>query len=180
MNDIHRPDAHISSVMMEGYVLGQLTEREREQVDAHLLTCYACLQLLMTTEPVLDPHIRHPDLSGLERQVISKLHATERRRRRPRLRWLQRSSMQYTIAASITLVLCFSGTFSNIATTLAELEMDAAIKHQETIFRTPSEPDSRAESWSEQMVNRTGSWLDNLKASRFEHVKQGEAGRFDD
>jgi anti-sigma factor RsiW len=172
MNGTQGQHSHISPAVMQGYVLGQLSETEREQAEAHLLSCDECLHLFMNTEPMLAPHIQHPNLPGLERQVINKLHAADRRRGRPSLRWLQRSSVQYTIAASITLVLYFSGTFANIATKLAELEMNATIEHQDRILQSPSLPaDSQQASWSEQMVSRTGSWLDSLKASRFDQDK---------
>lgn len=178
MNDTRRHDDHIPPSMMKDYVLGQLNGHEREQVDAHLMACDACLQLFITTEPALDPQVRHPDLPRLESQVISRLRRAYRRRRRPRWRWLQRSSVQYTIAASITLVLYFSGTFSGIATTLMELERHEALKHEESMLLSPSAADQRRESWSEQMVSRTGSWLDSLKSARFDQVKKGEAGRY--
>jgi hypothetical protein len=171
MNGTQGQHPHISPAVMQGYVLGQLSETEREQVEAHLLSCNECLHLFIQTEPMLAPHIQHPNLPGLERQVINKLHAADRTRSRPSLRWLKGTSVQYTIAASITLVLYFSGTFANIANKLAELEMNATIEYQERFLQSPSIPDLQQASWSEQMISRTGTWLDSLKASRFDQDK---------
>lgn len=163
-------DAHITHTMMERYVLGQLSEDERERIDEHLLTCDRCLQQLMEAEPLLDPQVQlsETDLHRLEERVISKLHADRKKPVRHPVRWLQRASVQYAIAASITLILFISGAFSNVALKLAELEMRAAVEqrssqHPSTILNPASQ-----ESWSEQLINRTGDWLDRLKAYRFD------------
>lgn len=81
-----------------------------------------------------------------------------------RVSWIQRPAWQYTIAASITLLLLASGTLAGFSQSLEKLD--------ESRVAMPSQSDidiawNESPSWSEQLVNRTGSWLDGIQASRF-------------
>lgn len=81
-----------------------------------------------------------------------------------RISWIQKPAWQYTIAASITLLLLASGALAGFSQSLEKLD--------ESNVAMPSPSDignawSDGPSWSEQLVNRTGSWLDGIQESRF-------------
>jgi hypothetical protein len=175
---------HISAEDMRRYANGTLGEADRERVDAELLECGQCLELLMN---VMDGESRRgddearerplPDLQAMEDRVIAELMLAESSKppvlRRPailsksdakRVSWIQRSGWQYTIAASITLLLLASGALAGFSQSLEKLD--------ESKLAMPSQSEidnawSNQPSWSEQLVNRTGGWLDGIQASRF-------------
>ena len=142
---------HISEVEFEHYIQGRMTAESREQIELHLIECEACLRQFIEVETAMNLALPLPDMNVLEDRVISQL-AREHPASSPsrRIRWSVCPAVHYFIAASITLFLLSNGTFSDIAEKLAELEQREA-----------------AESWSDQMVNKAGTWLDELKESRF-------------
>ncbi|CAM4367330.1 hypothetical protein L1N85_22590 [Paenibacillus alkaliterrae] len=141
-----------------------------------------------------ETQLAFPDMQRIEERVVSQLLRVGKPEQRPflisletnktitaiaaqekpyrRSNWLQHPVTQYTIAASITLLLLASGTFASFSQKLAELDLEVeAGAEQHTLQPHPSisavPADKPSESWSEKMVNQTGSWLDGLQAIRF-------------
>ncbi|MCA0758264.1 hypothetical protein KP806_24725 [Paenibacillus sp. N4] len=86
--------------------------------------------------------------------------------------WLQHPVTHYTIAASVTLLLLGSGTFASFSQKLAEhdIQLMASEERSQPPHQPPAAPanvESRTVSWSDKMVNQTGTWLDGLQALRF-------------
>ncbi|WP_054025885.1 hypothetical protein [Bacillus sp. FJAT-28004] len=186
---------HISPDQMFRYVNDRLIEAERVPVEQHLAACDFCLQLFITAietaEGDLQPADTHltnvrltpiPDMERLEKRVVEQLrdeqeqyHIDAKQHVAPntlqekprRLRtWLQHPVTHYTIAASITLLLLASGTFASFSQKLAQLDMNENAQ-QDISPNPPVSASEHTESWSDRIVDQTGSWLDGLKASRF-------------
>jgi hypothetical protein len=184
---------HISTEVMRGYARGTLGEAERARVDDEMLVCDRCLALFMSMlgdeadaggpGSEMQPM---PDLSAMEEKVIAQLAGSSERQvkvpvpmpksaamkpveprrrsmeRRPTL--MQRPVVQYTIAASVTLLLLASGALADFTRGLEKLD--------ESQLAMPAQPDAenawRVEpTWSDELVQRTGSWLEGIQASRF-------------
>jgi hypothetical protein len=186
---------HIPQHRMNQYVNDSLTEIDRAEVERHLDGCDFCLGLFMAAMASpgdegsisfqggdSESRIPLPDMALLEQRVIGLLmseqglHDAEasapgipaaKQEKPPRLRtWLQHPVTHYTIAASITLLLLFSGTFATFSQKLAQLDMNENM--QESIPPKPQAGnDKYSESWSDKIVDQTGTWLDGLKATRF-------------
>jgi hypothetical protein len=166
---------HISAEVMQGYVSGTIGESDRQRVDAELLHCEQCLGLLMSIMEgewsggaAEERGLPLPNLQAMEDRVIAELNKpnpqSQSKSEVHRVSWIQRPAWQYTIAASITLLLLASGTLAGFSQSLERLdESRVAMPSQSDIDKAWSE----APSWSEQLVNRTGSWLDGIQASRF-------------
>jgi hypothetical protein len=149
------------------------------------MECEQCLGLLMrmlesesNSGAGEERAVPLPDLQAMEDRVIAELKQAELAeppmslrstlQSKPaaarRVSWIQRPAWQYTIAASITLLLLASGALAGFSQSLEKLD--------ESRVAMPSQSDidnawSNGPSWSEQLVNRTGSWLDGIQASRF-------------
>lgn len=77
--------------------------------------------------------------------------------------WLQHPAAQYTIAASITLMLLATGALTGFSEKLQQLdETDFAKPPYSADVAWEAEP-----TWSERMVSRAGNWLDGVQALRF-------------
>ncbi|MHA6482022.1 hypothetical protein ACX1C1_08965 [Paenibacillus sp. strain BS8-2] len=175
---------HIAEEDMRKYASGTLRGAERERVDAELLHCRQCLELFMS---MLESETNRADTEerglplsdwqALEERVIEELKLAEPAKlsasHRPavqqkpaarRVPWIQKPAWQYTIAASITLLLLASGALAGFSQSLEKLdESRVAMPSQSDIDKAwENQP-----SWSEQLVNRTGGWLDGIQASRF-------------
>ncbi len=191
-----KPDSHISAPIMTGYIRNELSEAERERVDRQLASCESCLSLFMQQledqltdqeEPCL-LHAQQPDMSALEDRVIAALHregqqqsvhsqrlvaerinTSSAMRRRRHL--LQHPAAQYVIAASITLLLLGSGSFSALSQRLAAHDEKVARSEHELQplepFDSATEREWTSPSWSERMVEQTSSWLDGLQSLRY-------------
>ncbi|MCU6710718.1 hypothetical protein M6D81_18670 [Paenibacillus sp. J5C_2022] len=80
--------------------------------------------------------------------------------------WLQHPAAHYTIAASITLMLLASGAFAGLSEKLRELDMASGnVPGYEAVHEPQEIPEP---SWSERMLNRTGSWIDRIQSARFQ------------
>ena len=179
---------HVSPDQMLRYVSDSQTGAGRMQVEQHLAACDSCLQLFIAVmeSNEAEPMLPMPDMELMEERVVAQLiseqilhHEAEHqmkhgmRQEKPRrYTWLQHPAAHYTIAASITLLLMVSGTFASFSQKLAELDVNFSanenvnVQHDEP----PKQPElsaKQSESWSERIVNQTGSWLDGLQATRF-------------
>lgn len=156
---------HMSADQMEDYIRGRMSGQARGLAEMHLENCDHCIQLFMTVESRCSGEVPLPDMKLLEQRVIAQL--SERPTPPRRSYWLQRSAVQYAIAASITLLLLGSGTFTSFAEKLARMEWDAMVSQQQQAQVPPAPQRTEPESWSDQWVDKTGFWLDGLKAARF-------------
>jgi anti-sigma factor RsiW len=181
-------DGHISATVMDDYIRNELSDMERERVESRLAECELCLELFMGLLEAVEatgaeayPDAPLPDMQQLEDRVITALYPEQKEqmakqppassgvRRRPHL--LQHPAAQYAIAASITLLLLGSGSFSTISQRLAAHDQEVA----RTDVRPPAierfDPAKSGEwsspSWSDRMVDQTSSWLDGLQSLRY-------------
>ncbi|WP_139990676.1 hypothetical protein [Paenibacillus paridis] len=172
---------HVSPVQMLAYLKDRLPEADREQVERELTACDECLQLFigMMESAENEPLSSQPDFAQMERRVVAQLISEQEpleqegkaekagqasRKNSARLRlWLQHPATHYTIAASITLLLLASGTFASFSQKLAQLDLS---EHEQVAVPPPA-VGRPSISWSDKIVDQTGSWLDGLKASRF-------------
>ncbi|MDQ6420168.1 hypothetical protein RB620_12035 [Paenibacillus sp. LHD-117] len=187
---IGKQSEHITKVDMQRYASGTLAEAERGRVDAELLGCEECLRLFMSVldgeagagEADTAVNARHelpmPDMRALEDKVVAGLmlaeaggatgidkpRASNAGQNTRRSSWIQNPVAQYTIAASITLLLLASGALAGFSERLGKLdENNVAMPPQTSVDSAWT----KGPSWSDQLVNRTGSWLDGIQASRF-------------
>ncbi|MGO4549032.1 zf-HC2 domain-containing protein [Paenibacillus sp. 2TAB23] len=186
---------HIAQDQMILYVKDMLTGVERSEAEQHLAGCDLCLKLLMdaiawSEEEELSASFAEdsvsrlilPDMALLEQRVVGQLMEELRQEeavpskqdsseakleKAPRLRtWLQHPVTHYTIAASITLLLLISGTFASFSQKLVQHDLNE--NRQQIVEPKPEAGDNKySESWSDRIVDQTGSWLDSLKATRF-------------
>lgn len=128
-----------------------------------------------------------PDLAAMEERVVAELKRTEMRKpnskgvteatsaparpvrtsRKPsagRMSFIQRPAVQYAIAASITLLLLASGALAEFTRGLEKLGESHTAKPAQTDIDIAW---NNQPSWSDQLVDRTGNWLDGIQASRF-------------
>ncbi|WP_138756116.1 zf-HC2 domain-containing protein [Paenibacillus sinopodophylli] len=186
-------DEHLSQGPMILYIADKLTDIERSEIELHMEACEHCLQMFMTELEASETEeqgaasgdtglsqVMLPDMNLMEKRIVSLLLgeqqqdeavepilSTARQEKRPKLRsWLQHPVAHYTIAASITLLLLFSGTFSSFSQRLAQFDMDENAQ-QATKPQPNTGKDNHSESWSNRLVDQTGTWLDGLKAARF-------------
>ncbi|WP_028609498.1 hypothetical protein [Paenibacillus harenae] len=173
---------HVTLEEMKHYVQGLLAEPERERIDQRLVECEACLALFMTVNGSEEAGAGGglPDMLQLEQRVVSRLMNEQRLERERKTAseqlivshakasrrgtWLQHPAVQYTIAASVTLMLLGSGTFAAFSQRLEERDLLESRAHH-PVANSPIT--GQAESWSDRMVSQTGSWLDGLQALRF-------------
>lgn len=114
--------------------------------------------------------ITHHELDGIRQEPVSSavkaVQPTPSRTTPPRRRTLlQHPVAQYTIAASVTLLLIGTGTFTDLSDKLLKLDRQAVVQPL-----PPAASESEAlytESWSDRMVDRTGAWLEGIRASRY-------------
>lgn len=181
---------HISPDQMFCYVNDALNEVERMQAELHLTACDSCLQLFIAIMESTENEVflPSPDMELMEERVVAQLvseqvlhsenaeqplKTSEVKQKPRRLRqWLQHPATHYTIAASITLLLLASGTFASFSQKLAQLDVNLNVNINVNVQPTepPMQPESttkQSESWSDKMVNQTGSWLDGLQATRY-------------
>ncbi|MFX3634655.1 MAG: zf-HC2 domain-containing protein [Candidatus Pristimantibacillus sp.] len=183
---------HIETSMMERYVTDQLSEQDREQVETHMATCDPCIERFMTAMAAVEasgssegceaarlsiPLIELPDMERLGRRVSEKLFAEQGQssdtpiavvvQERPlrRRSWLQHPATHFTAAAAITLLLLGTGTFNGISERLTEIEQERLTENQpEQSLVTPNQ---QGPSWSDRMVDRTTSWINEMQNNRF-------------
>lgn len=183
----------ITAEQMKLYVRGLLPEGERIQVEQQIEASDACLELFIAAvesegadaaQTVQNPKMLLPDMELLEERVVSQLMAEQQQQKLDRAdgirsvptiveqeksfrrsSWMQHPATHYTVAASITLLLLGSGTFVSFSQKLAQLDLDANAHKSIPPISAPA--DVQTESWSDKIVDQTGSWLDGLQAIRF-------------
>lgn len=184
---------HISPDQMIRYVKGTLAGADRVRVEQQMTACDCCLKHFIAAvesseneaESVFSSHVNEPqlpDMKLLEQHVVAQLLSEERihqaradgirtpsilLKKSSRLRvLLQHPVTHYTIAASITLLLLVSGTFASFSQKLAQLDMNENVQ-QAVNPSPPIAAGKHSESWSDKIVDQTGSWLDGLRATRY-------------
>lgn len=186
----------INSDQMKRYVLGLLPEDEQLQIEQQIQASDACLELFMAMVETVEVEAAltldetkplSPDMERLEQRVVSQLLSEQKamvpielvqkeklsqapkqvahEKSYRRTTWLQHPATHYTIAASITLLLLGSGTFSSFSQKLAQIDLDANVQKPKPSISVPV--DEKSESWSDKIVDQTGSWLDGLQKIRF-------------
>jgi anti-sigma factor RsiW len=179
---------HITPDQMFCYVNDALKEVERMQVEQHLTACDTCLQLFIAIMESTENEAFLPplDMELMEDRVVAQLVSeqvlqseqaeqpikTSAKKPHRLYQWLQHPATHYTIAASITLLLLASGTFASFSQKLAQLDVNLNVNVNVNVkpAEPPKQPEStteRSESWSDKMVDQTGSWLDGLRETRY-------------
>ncbi|MFC0523552.1 hypothetical protein ACFFGV_08130 [Pontibacillus salicampi] len=125
---------------LKDYAEQNVAEWEQMEIEHHLLDCTHCLEEYLamlndTAPPGLSSSFTTQTIERVEKQYP----ALQRKGRRK-----NRSLLHYMMAAGLTLVLMMSGVFDRI--------MDSI---------EPASSHNRS-SVSEQMVERTSSWIDHL------------------
>ncbi|MGI2296421.1 hypothetical protein [Paenibacillus sp. GXUN7292] len=176
--------AHTTAVELQRFINGQLLQLDRrEAVEEHLQQCETCLQLFMQELEANDHQIAETDWAALENNVIAAIDAeavtaaigesqqlaasTEQAayskpsvsNRRRRL-WLSLPIVQYSIAASITLLLLATGVLSGLSQQVGDLA-----EHAKDNRYKESEP--MVQTWSDEMVSKASRWLDGLHQYRY-------------
>lgn len=184
---------HISPEQMIRYVNGTLAGAERVRVEQQMTACDCCLKHFIAAvelsedeaESVFPSRVNEPqlpDMELLEQRIVARLLSEEGilqaqadvlrtssvlQKKSPRLHaWLQHPVTHYAIAASITLLLLVSGTFASFSQKLALLDMSENVQ-QAVLTNPPIAAGKHSESWSDRIVDQTGSWLDGLRAARY-------------
>lgn len=166
-----KASGHLTIEQWRSYIHNEMTLSEREKADQELAVCEDCLQLLMialeesehSEEPSL-PEMKMPDMIRIEDRVITELSKPPMIVRQPKRRgsWLQHPATHYTLAASITLLLMATGALTGFSEKLQHLEEMEPEAHTIGAEWTPSDP-----SWSDQLVDKAGSFFDDVQAWRF-------------
>lgn len=144
---------HEWRVLADKYIEGLCTTEESACWERLILSDDEAMLLHM--EAVADAEITMPELAdpdGFADRVLTRdeivpypVPNTPPSIKRPR-RWYEKTIFHYTVAASITLVFMFTGAFERI--------FPEAI---ERIYPGPQTP-----SYTEQLMNKTTGWLDQL------------------
>ncbi|MEF2248427.1 hypothetical protein [Paenibacillus sp. IITD108] len=100
-------------------------------------------------------HTKQPSAST-EQAAYSKPSVSNRRRRL----WLSLPIVQYSIAASITLLLLATGVLSGLSQQVGDLA-----EHAKDNRYKESEP--MVQTWSDEMVSKASRWLDGLHQYRY-------------
>ncbi|SMF87206.1 hypothetical protein SAMN05661091_3659 [Paenibacillus uliginis N3/975] len=137
------------------YIKGECSSEEASSWEALMLSDDAALDVYMQVMSEIDSELPTlENLEGFTDGVLSNEEIIPYRNRivpissdRPR-RWYERPLFHYTVAASITLMLMFSGTFDRLFP-------------EDTHHTAPKL--SQSTSYSKQLMEKTTSWLDRLK-----------------
>lgn len=138
------------------YIRGECSSEEASSWEALMLSNDNALNVYMQVMAEMDqdlPMLESPE-SFADRVLSDKEIVPYQRRSvptssdRPR-RWYERPLFHYTVAASLTIVFMFSGAFDRL--------FPESKNHQ-----VPKS--SQSVSYSEQLMEKTTSWLDRLKS----------------
>lgn len=140
---------HMSQAQMNHYILNQLEQSERNEIEAHLYTCDVCLEQYMNGLEQLQQQLPNlPSNHGFAEKIIQQLSlptqsieqlSLETKKEPPSLvpsapKPKRRNHLQpfvhYTIAASITLLLMSSGVFQEITGFASTIEV-TSVKQEE-------------------------------------------------
>ncbi|GAB6930016.1 hypothetical protein JCM10914A_39990 [Paenibacillus sp. JCM 10914] len=146
-------DHHDEMQRIQMFIRGEGTTAERSEFEERLLHDDYVLELYMQVLAEVDhelPELQDPETFAAElvehediqpyRSNVTTLSPQRSKR------WYERPMFHYTIAASITLLFMFTGAFDRLLP--AEIEQVVAVKE--------------APSYSEQLMQKTTGWLDQL------------------
>lgn len=138
--------------LTERYVKGEAAPEEQALYEERLLSDDSLLELYMETLGRQEGLPDLPDPASFADQVMhhDKIKPYPRRAAayapdRPK-RWYEKAIVHYAIAASVTLLFLFTGAFDRLQTVSPEHEA----------------PLSQSPSYSDQLVEKTSGWIDNL------------------
>lgn len=138
----------------ENYIKGESSPEEALSWEALMLSNDAVLKVYMDVMSEMDselPVMNHPEtfvdrVLSDETIIPYRSHTVPLLSDRPR-RWYEKSVFHYTVAASITLILMFSGAFDRM--------FPEGTAHKAELSSSPS--------YSEQLMEKTTNWLNQLK-----------------
>lgn len=115
------------------YVYAGGTGTDRESMDAHLYECERCTALYMQViEAISDQLPKLPDINPFSAHIGERIEASAKTnpasaasRIRPRYKWFMKPVIQYTIAASLTILLVGTGAFQQLIHSLSQLTSEA-------------------------------------------------------
>lgn len=158
---------HFTFKEWKSYLLDDMPSHKREKIEAHLYSCDHCLELYMLAledESVSDAVYptnmeyrveRHEEWKDTLINTLPKINesnydtlSVQRTNQRKRLK---QSLFQYTIAASITFFLMFSGTFHSIVSAVPEFQSS-------NVYEQEAQP----QSLSDRMLIKTESMLNSI------------------
>ncbi len=169
------------------YARNTLPDRQREEMELHLSQCDGCLKLLVQAVDIPGSPAEEasaasrPGFSGIDSMAVPvpaaameriRLNVLElmdadrpnvRRNQRKRTAWLRRPALHYGLAASLTLLLCMSGAFTDMDRFLDSREPQQGASS--AIPNPTSGPSS--ESWSNRMLDRTAHLLQEIQDRRY-------------
>ena len=128
-------------------------EIDREAMEAHLLQCDACMDIYLFAVDALGSELPELDNVGL---FISQIQIESKLDRQPHVQpikvsWFMKPIFQYTIAASITILLVGTGAFQLMFDRFSDIHREAA---------------SGSSGFSEQLTDQTSQWLDAIPAKK--------------
>ncbi|GIN63689.1 hypothetical protein J27TS8_36820 [Robertmurraya siralis] len=141
---------HISYDEWKRYVENELNERDRERYEDHLYTCDQCLELYLEAVTELEPTL--PVLSNTDdftNAIMAQVIESKEKEIDKKVPFYQKTLFHYTIAAAMTLLFMASGIFQSITNYVD------AVEGSELKQSTPSV--------TEELVNKTFAWMDQLK-----------------
>lgn len=141
---------HFSYEQWIQYVKNELEEQVREVYDDHLYSCDQCLEIYLQ---VVEEHESElpviNDVDSFTNSIMAKVSETKVKQEETRTPFYQKTMFHYGIAAAMTILFMTSGVFQTI-TKYVDNVQSSGIEEG-----TPSV--------TEELVNKTFAWMDDLK-----------------
>jgi anti-sigma factor RsiW len=159
---------HYSKQVWMDYARGQLMEEDRSGIEAHLYDCDACLQLYMEcmsqeVELLSDENNLGQAAEEWTDQIMETILIQKKKSRiHPRhakTPLYQRSWLQFTVAAAITLILMAAGLFQGVMSPSNKIQAEPRQAHES--------------SYTDQLMDKTVMLLDTIQPKLGIKVKGG-------
>lgn len=150
---------HITEKEFQAYIAGTTEEYERERIELEIQMCEQCMAVFIR---LVDEQAWQSEQSSeaIANQVVNVIEE-QARRKKPKL--MQRPFVQYSIAASITLLLVASGLMSTMTQTLGKIDESKQPQHH---IQVPS-PQPTAEPQADKWLDKANEWIQTIQNNRF-------------
>lgn len=140
---------HVSYEQWQLYVKNELNDDVREGYDEHLYSCDQCLEVYLMAVTEFESEL--PVLSNADEftNMIMAEVSNEKKKYEVTSPFYQKTIFHYGIAAAMTILFMTSGVFQSIT------------KYVDNV-QSPNIEESTP-SVTEELVNKTFAWMDNIK-----------------